>query len=169
MIDLESLGTNNDCVFVSIGACLFDPFTNEIDHGNTFYERIDWDSSFKEGRTFNVPTMKWWLQQSDAARNEICKEGNPLSVVLKQFENWLPEDPIVWGNGSTFDISILNHAYNNCPKWKFWNIRDVRTVLDIAKGLYRKPKIEGTAHNALDDALYQAKYVCDIYKLLRSK
>lgn len=166
MIDIETLGTSIDCAFISIGACLFNPFSGEVDTKNTFYRRIDWDSALK-CRSFETSTIRWWLKQNQEAREEICKRGQPLDKVLADLHEWLPFDPIVWGNGSNFDIAILDHAYNGDPKWKFWNIRDVRTVVDIASGIVDRPKMEGVCHNALEDTIHQAKYVCKMVQKLR--
>jgi hypothetical protein len=77
----------------------------------------------------------------------------------------------VWGNGATFDISILEDAYRQLDleiPWKFWNVRDCRTVKDMyesARGGYEK-KSGGTLHHALDDAKFQAQYICDMWKSL---
>jgi hypothetical protein len=160
MIDLETVGNDYNGIFTNIGACVFNPKTGEI--GDTFYRAITWESSVEAGRTFTPDTIKWWMQQSDGARKEILAEGEPLDKVLKDFASFLPEDPTVWGNGCNFDIGKLETAYGyyNIP-WKFRAVRDVRTVCDLARGLVNKRDVpfEGVEHNALDDAIHQAKYV----------
>jgi hypothetical protein len=166
MIDLESLGTCPSSAFVSIGAVKFSPSTGEI--GDTFYERIDWGSACDDfGRCIDVNTLLWWFQQNDAARQEICKPGKPLDEVLNLFTEWLPDDPIVWGNGATFDISMLENAYNFKAPWKFWNVRDVRTIVDLTQGYVDKGNMVGTKHDALDDAIHQAKFVSKMYMRIR--
>lgn len=167
MIDLETFSVKSSGMFVSIGACKFDPFSGAVDVDSTFYRRVDWESSWDAGREFDFSVLRWWLKQNQEAREEICKRGQPLDKVLADFHEWLPFDPVVWGNGSNFDIAILDHAYNGDPKWKFWNIRDVRTVVDIASGIVDRPKMEGVCHNALEDAIHQAKYVCEMVQKLR--
>lgn len=160
MIDLETLGVDPDCAFISIGACFFNPATGDI--GKTFYRRIDWESAL-EGRTITPSTLKWWMTQEDEARQEILKDGRPLKEVLNDFANYLGDsNPIVWGNGATFDVSILTHAYNGETRWPFWDVRDVRTVVDLAAQIdvFRDDfERRGVHHNALDDAIYQAEYV----------
>ena len=57
------------------------------------------------------------------------------------------------------------------PPWKFWNVRDVRTVVDLAKpfrNLKKDYKRKGTHHNALDDAIFQASYVSDMTQALQN-
>lgn len=162
MIDLETLGTRPDAVFVSIGACCFDPHANAI--GPIFYRRIDWTDAMS-ARTVDAATLKWWMQQDDAARLEIVKDGDPLQTVLSDFAAWLPDNSKVWGNGAIFDISILQHAYDYKPPWKYSNVRDVRTVVELASGRVSKDEFvrEGVFHNALDDAVFQAKMVMGMW------
>lgn len=160
MIDLETIGNDYDGIFTNIGACVFNPETGEI--GETFYSCITWESSVAAGRTITPDTVKWWMGQSEEARKEILADGKELDIVLFEFKKFLPEDAIVWGNGSNFDIGKLETAYgyHNVP-WRFFNIRDVRTVCELAKGLVDRKDIPfvGVKHHALDDAIHQATYV----------
>jgi hypothetical protein len=176
MIDLETLGTGPDTAFVSIGAVAFDPNTGELGPELSLY--IDWQSAFSAGRTVTGDTLRWWLRQSISAKEEILKEGKQLSealLILKDFlysvcnRNRLR----VWGNGATFDISILEHAYRQQGwenPWLFWNVRDVRTIKDIGK-FKVDPKIflldNSKAHKAIEDAKHQARYVSKLWQVLR--
>ena len=54
--------------------------------------------------------------------------------------------------------------------WPFWNIRDVRTVCQLAEGLVKRPANftkDKVAHNALDDCIFQVGYVSKMYRALR--
>lgn len=170
MIDLETIGNDYDGIFTTIGAVVFDPMTGEL--GDTFYEHINWESSIDAGRTITPETIKWWFTQSKAAQAEIIKDGKPLKDVLVEFKEWLPNHPIVWGNGPIFDISKLETAYGyyNIP-WEFYNVRCVRTICDLTKGIINRSTVPliGEKHNALDDAKWQAKYVSLMYKTIREK
>jgi hypothetical protein len=173
MIDLETLGTGQNSVITAIGACMFEQDTQEI--GQEFYMNIDWQSSIDAGLEIDVETIKWWLLQDKKAIDALFKISYPLSDVLREFTAFVTSNcnltPKVWGNGATFDITILENAYsavNQKPPWKFWNIRDCRTVEDISSDFINKSSIkrEGTHHNALDDAIYQAKYVSAMIRKL---
>jgi len=170
MIDLETIGNDYNGIFTTIGACEFVPRTGEV--GRTFYESINWESAVDAGRTITPQTIKWWMEQSDTARAEIIKDGKPLGDVMQEFADWLPETSIVWGNGPTFDIGKLENAfgYYNIP-WKFFNTRCVRTIRDLAEGMVDRDDIpmDGELHNALDDAIWQAKYVSAMWQALREK
>jgi len=167
MIDLETLGTKPNSVFIALGACQFEPSTGEL--GHSIYQRIDWNSAMQSELVVDADTIKWWMRQSDAARLELIEEGDQLNCALDVFKDWLTNNCKVWGNGATFDISILEHAYKHNAPWKYWNVRDVRTVVDLAHGIVEKDDInfDGTAHNALDDATHQAKYVSAMWQALK--
>lgn len=172
MIDIETMGTNIKAPVLSIGACFFDPATGTPGEG--FHRRINWTTGF-DGRVVDPSTVKWWMKQSHDARSSILREGSDVTSVLYDFCLFFTrnggQNP--WGNGATFDISMLEDLLNqhgiNIP-WKFWAIRDVRTVVDLADGIVDRAdfKFEGTAHNAYHDALHQAKYVSAMYQALRA-
>lgn len=79
----------------------------------------------------------------------------------------------VWGNGATYDNVLLEASYDRagipCP-WKFWNDRDVRTIVELGKAVGCKPRYEipseGEPHKAISDALHQVKYVSAILQRL---
>lgn len=177
MIDLETFGNRMDSAIVSIGAVFFDPDTGEL--GMEFYKAIDADSACRYGRVTGS-TVTWWLQQSQAARDAVVAGKTPLPEALAKLADFYALNPKapVWGNGPTFDISILEHAYwrahDKPAPWAFWNVRDCRTIKDLGDAIgYRIPKLEGTAHNALDDALddarHQASWVIEIRRRLLNK
>jgi len=170
MIDLETIGNDYDGIFTTIGACVFDPQTGEL--GRTFYESVNWESAVAAGRTITPDTLKGWMTQSEAAQKEITKDGRKLETVLREFASWLPGEAVVWGNGPTFDIGKLETAYGyyNIP-WKFYNIRCVRTIRDLAWDWVDRDDIPfvGEKHNALADAIHQATYVSKMWQALRGK
>lgn len=171
MLDLETMGTGHNAAIVSIGAVFFNPNTGEI--GDKFYSPVDLVSSIKYGGTVDGDTVKWWLRQSAEARAEIFRcELLDISSVLYELSDFTQTDTHikVWGNGATFDNIILRSAYESCGIpvfWKFWNDRDVRTIVELGHAIGIDPKnnikFDGERHNALDDAIHQAKYVSAIY------
>lgn len=175
MIDLETLGTFMNAPIVTIGACFFDPMTGEI--GNKFYRKIDMVDAMRYGSA-SADTLKWWLKQSPEAQGELTSGNEALSGVLVDLAAFYNtgHDAAVWGNGPTFDITILDYAYHKCLQktapWAFWNVRDVRTVVQLAEGLAKKPAAftkGGVAHNALDDCIFQVGYVSKMWQALRGK
>ena len=112
MFDLETLDSKNTSAILSIAAVEFNKNTGEI--GEKIHIRIDIQSCFDEGLTVGGDTLMWWLQQSEDARKRIYDtKGIPLENALDQvfkFVKGCGENVVVWGNGSTFDISILENA-----------------------------------------------------------
>lgn len=162
-IDLETLGKRYNAPVLSIGVVQFDPDTGKL--GAEFYREIDVDSALKAGKA-SGSTLLWWMQQSEKARRIFSAENKvSLATALDELATWLRGKamaPKVWGNGSIFDISILEYAYDNgCvglqEAWHFTNVRDMRTSIEDAQLRNDEwPKDVGTHHNALDDAKYQA-------------
>jgi hypothetical protein len=165
-LDLETLSKRNDAAILSIGATEFDRNTGEIIR--SLYAEIDIDSAISVGHV-DGSTLSWWMRQEPAAR-AIFNEDRvklPLTVALLQLNEFVGATPAcVWGNGATFDISILETAYNKAmlraAPWEYWNIRDMRTIVEAARTLgFEKAMVPfmGTKHNALDDAAHQARII----------
>lgn len=159
MIDLETLGTTPDAPIIAIGAVYFCRKTGAL--GDRFEATVDFNSACK-GRRADPSTIKWWLGQSDAARKAVVRGDQGMECALKGLAAFIRPGSRPWGNGATFDISMLEHAFRQykleCP-WKFWDVRDCRTVEDLAPVSRRSIRREGTHHSALDDAIHQARYI----------
>lgn len=161
MLDLETMGTRPGSVIVSVGAIEFDPKSARL--GRTFYQTCSIASAVDVGLAMDPETVTWWLQQNEDARKELTQAKGDLKSVLVAFSHWLfhcGKDVKVWGNGSDFDNALLAEAYRRVSEpvpWLFWNNRCYRTM----KSLFRNTKLEreGTHHNALDDAIHQAKHL----------
>lgn len=179
-IDLETLHTRYNAAILSIGCVQFDIATGNL--GKEFYVEVEFNSAIKAGKV-SGGTLAWWAQQSDKARRIFSDSANKqaLSVALDNLRTFLLKtstkqgDMRVWGNGATFDITILEHAYDNgavgLPEpWAYWNVRDMRTLIDVA-GLDKSefPPREGGHHNALDDARYQARVMSMAWQRVRGK
>ena len=174
MVDLETLGTAVNAPVVAIGAVFFDPNTSTL--GDTFDAAIDLEDAMRYGRA-SGSTVKWWLRQGDAARQKVVRGRHPSRLVFEKFEQFCLKhgDQVKpWGNGASFDIAILDYAFGRILEkqapWKFWNVRDCRTIKELADGIVTYDgKLEGTAHTALDDAKHQALYVSAYWQGLRGR
>lgn len=174
MLDLETLGSTVGSVILSIGACKFDPLQIGV-RGPYFHETIRVKTSLAARLTIDGDTLKWWLGQSEEARNAAFKGESSLTEALEHFNSWLCEfgeakELAVWGNGATFDNVLLRAAYAAAklkPAWHFRGDKCYRTVINLLPEP-RRPAWEriGTHHNALDDAITQAVYLQRVYKEL---
>ena len=161
MIDLETLGTDPRCPVISIGAIAFDVEKKAL--GPTFYATLDVAQQIRAQRFVDADTLKWWMGQSDAAKKVFRDTASPVEFALPKFVEYLGQfkDLQVWGNGSTFDITILENIMAQWQikvPWKYNKIMDLRTFRRFVAGGETLQK-SGVDHNALDDAKSQAEFV----------
>ena len=167
MLDLETWGTKPGSVITSIGAVVF----NDEAVLDTFYARVDPQSCTDAGLTIDPATVLWWLRQSDAAREEFIMPNQHIETALADFFRWClagrEGDPVLWGNGATFDNALLRAAYEACgivPPWGAFSDRCYRTAKSYRPDI--KMVRTGTHHNALDDARSQAEHLIRIHKAM---
>jgi hypothetical protein len=191
MLDLETFGTKNHSVIISIGAVWFDPAKRGDDAilGN-FGIAIDPINSQQRGLRIDADTVMWWMQpaQRMAWDEWVNTLKFPLDTSIDLFSEWVfgclktandaatpspdtatydaTEHVRVWGNGPQFDCGLLRNAYEVCQRdapWKHFNERCFRTMKNLpdAKLLWA-PKHVGLLHNALVDARQQALWLCEI-------
>ena len=164
MFDLETLDTLPTSVVLSIGAVEFDPKAGTVNEKNGLLLFPSIQEQIDSGRTISAETLIWWVGQSDAAKTDWVKRSRKkvgwcCDAVRKWVGTPYPK-PKVWGNGAGFDITIMESFFNyTAIPWKFYNIRDTRTLWDIHP--YDKDKKGPVAHTALDDAIAQAERVCE--------
>lgn len=172
MLDLETLGTTPGCVVLSIGAVEFD------EHGiyGKFHAHIDIESSCEAGLKLDPRTVMWWLGQDTDAQNALLQaEKFPLVDALSAFtDSFEWKDLQVWANGASFDFPILTAAYKAAglqPPWMYYNECDYRTVKNlVSKEVFQNLRVRPeVAHDALCDAVAQAKTTCNIVKWLRGE
>ncbi|GKL72750.1 exonuclease [Klebsiella variicola] len=177
MVDLETMGKKHNAPIVAIGAVVFDPATGSI--GESFYKVVCLESSVNWGAVIDPSTVIWWLKQSSEAHSAIVNDDAiPLQDALLQFREFVSDNVAggskmaqVWGNGASFDNSILRSSYDCIAEdypWEYWNDRDVRTMVELGQAISFDPKttipFEGSRHNALADAIHQARYVSAIWQ-----
>ena len=160
MVDLETASTQPDAAILAIGATRFD-----VDYDCDFYVNVSVESCTELGLHVCPNTMEWWEKQSDAAKESLKHNKQPITDALKMFRKWVveqehrPSKVSVWGNGAAFDNVILRSAFRaagvDCP-WPYYNDMCFRTIstLSIPRNQRTKPEIP---HHALYDAKAQAK------------
>ena len=165
MIDLETMGTRPDAAIIAIGAVAFDKYGVH----DTFYLNVDLQSAVTTGARIDPSTVMWWLKQSDEARAAFDTKGVDLVTALDRLDAWFDMQVDgcegVWGNGASFDNTILSESYKRLgfnPPWPFWKDRCYRTM----KSMFPDVEMDrsGTHHNALDDARSQALHLIEINK-----
>jgi hypothetical protein len=173
MIDLETMGNKNRAAICTIGAIEFDISSGV--KGREFYEKIDLQSCLDLGLQIDGSTVRWWMGQPDQARNEIIQDGRNIHQVLFKLNHWFAAchpGYQVWGNGSSFDLVILESAFEAVGQqapWDFRNERDVRTMLMLYPNVKDYVKHRGIKHHALSDCRYQIELVSEVFRLATSR
>ncbi|KQN09799.1 hypothetical protein ASE85_02340 [Sphingobium sp. Leaf26] len=166
MNDIETLGTGDDALILSIGAVKF----NALGDFDSFHMAIDVDDAQRHGLTISARTVLWWMEEdkADARRALLALKRHPLLTVLDDYRAWYGEKSLpTWGNGATFDNVIMRSAFRAVAQeapWQFWHDRCYRTM----KSLPGAPKLKraGVHHSALDDARSQARHLIKIWQHL---
>ncbi len=171
MIDIETLGTNNHAMILSIGAAKFDFHapTQEQAVVDTIYMRLDITTMPLTHFVMDAATVLWWLsdERQDARTALLQDEPLPIATALSAFAQWYGPNPMpTWGNGAAFDNVILRNAYEvmgeECP-WHYSMDRCFRTLkADVPANALARVKSMGTAHQALHDAVWQARAAWEI-------
>lgn len=169
MLDHETLDNCASSVIISIGAVRFDPDTDQIDD-DAYYASVSVDSNLESGRTISESTLIWWMQQSEDAQAVFMEPKQTLESALIGFVDWFDDAEFIWSNGASFDIPQMSSALKGLgmlAPWKFYNERCVRTLKNLP-GM-RDVKVDNPLkHNAMQDALAQAKLVQAIYRKLNA-
>ena len=159
MIDIETLGTEPDCVVLSVGACKFDPFTNVEPHTRTLW-RPSADEQMNAGRSVLESTLEWWAKLPKHIQDEaFSEEGRiPLDQFFKDLNKWLWDVDKIWCQGPQFDMVILENLFKQFDhhrRWAFWQVQDCRTIFNMMPADPRKA-IQEDLHDASADAFFQA-------------
>ena len=166
MVDLETMGTRPYSVIASVGIVQFDIHTGRT--GKEFYMTVDELSCIKAGLNKDPDTVAWWKRQDPAVRAKLFVNVQPLKTVLAQLGSFIvdacPAKSLreLWGNAASFDLGLLNNAYEKCKMtvpWEFYNERCCRTIVMLnpdVKMMTKKPK---GAHDPIVDCKFQIDYV----------
>lgn len=170
MMDVESLGTVMGSPVVTIGACLFDPYScdaGEALMARSMLVRIDISDAVKYSEGVDGSTLRWWFEQKDEAIKALvgddCISMQEALIKLERFclergafvdkeffdgLSALPKANRFWAKDPDFDMRLMQHFYDH-PQlggakmpWRFWECRSVRTVQDLAWPEGDKPDFE---------------------------
>lgn len=167
--DIETFDTASTAVLVQIGAVVFED--GEI--LERWKRQVEVEDQIRRGRTISWSTLKFWLEQSDAARFSITadeperlsgRSRTPVQSVLIEFKSLATHYQVErYHAKGRMDGDVLDSLYaqhSMTPPWSFRQPRDMRSTLDFdysgnAANLERK----GEAHDALADAIHQFEQI----------
>lgn len=137
MIDLETLDVSSSAIIVAIGAVAFN---NKFDTVDEKMILVDLSRTYS-GVTASVDTCLFWFKQlrknpemlklfkGDVYEPDALDQLGLFIDELKETKNTF------WSKGS-FDFNILNHryaAYDKKTPWRYNEIRDARTVINLPR------------------------------------
>lgn len=171
MIDIETASTKYDACVLSIGIVKFNLFDSEVER-DKLELLIYLDSCVEAGLRVSEDTMEWWATQDKNVYNHVFNEGPRYSLIegIRKMNEFI-SDPTIeryWSQGS-FDFIVLENAMNKVeiePIWKYYQLRDARTISKMVENLPRKPK---NAHSAIVDCDYQIDVLHHVYEELNIK
>lgn len=176
VIDIETYGRRPDAVILSIGAVYVDLINGST--GRKMHVNVDPDECDLYGLTTDDETIRWWKNQSKAARARTLDPTTRVSLReamtgLTEFIDItcrLGSSYEIYTCGPQFDIVILETCYRVLglkEPWPFWSIRDYRTLREWFPNV--KPPVKNAgAHDALNDAIYEAEHLIAIYNHVKS-
>ena len=179
MMDIETTGIRPGCRVLSIGLAAF--YISD-DKGTIGSTTTIYPSLTDQVGTDDEGTMRWWSTQPHEARSVFADNhinGITVKEAFEAFKEFIQDavdrhkslnggvDEVkvcIWGNGATFDNSIVQRMFEakGYPvPWNTFGDRCYRTVFNMLG----RPSLkrDGIHHNALDDAIYQAQ--CLMYAL----
>lgn len=159
MIDIETLDTSPTSLILSVGACIFDPYSDTEPHSKTtFYPSVE--EQFEYGRTVSDATLAWWKKQDVAILEASLTEDNRCSLAsfAAKLNKFLVAVDKIWCQGPQFDMVIIENLFgtiNHHRNWKYWQIMDSRTLFQLMPEDPRR-KIQQNLHDPAEDAYWQA-------------
>lgn len=157
MIDIETLGTRPGAIVLSAALVRFsDEASCTVNFSTTDQALL--------GLQEDASTRAWWGTQGAEAWRLATENPAGLGVALDYLRQWIAwaapnGDALIWCHGASFDAPILEELYRRLAQeapWKFWQVRDTRTLYDLAS-----VDLQGFAvpppHVALNDALAQTR------------
>jgi len=161
MMDIETLGVSEDANVMSVGIVYFDK-DSIIDH---LYCNV----APQTGRSVDVSTVYWWLEQSKEAQDALTKYRKTATETCRTIRDWVAEvdqNAGCWVKGSRFDHAIMEHLFQSVRVDYPWTFRKQWCMRGLCS-MY--PKYEPSvnfmvSHNALADATYQAEWVQNVMR-----
>lgn len=176
MVDNETLGVDPKSIVLQTAMVAFD-----LDDGLRLSDGFDLDLKYnlpvdaqqRMMRTIDMTTLSWWLKQSDEARNRVntfeygdTERLRKLLVAMNEFVAFRRQYCIesggrfeIWSRGS-MDMNQLDSLFrwfNIRPEWKYNEVMDLRTAMNIHGVDNVEPRKDHIAHDCLSDCYYQIK------------
>lgn len=188
MIDIETLDVCRKAIVLQVGLVIWNTNPESDESTEVLYAKnfnLEIDSQIEEKRTMQFSTLKFWMEQSDAARDSVMTNDaqSGYGDEIPPTSRWMPGmfftalkrleqtySPARWYAKGSFDFNILeslaeDFRWKGELPWNFRTKRDLRSVLDFsydAKNLKR----DDVAHTGMDDARHQIRQLMMVRKAI---
>ncbi len=176
MIDLETTSTKHNAAIIAIGLVKFNLNNPSVERKSL--ELLIDENSLTNYDFHTCPeTLKWWENQNEDVRNHVFYDQPRVAIeealdTINEFGKGVYN---VWSQGS-FDINVLENAYektNKKPFWKFYQIRDARTISSLMRDVpfissLEQPKKPLNLHNPVEDCLHQINVIQFVYNCINN-
>lgn len=175
MVDIETTGLSPGCRIWQIGAVIITPQLGILEDKFLATANMVGINTVRD----DPKTWYWQEEQNQTNWRKSFAQDADEEEILQWFCYWLSKYPMLqeksaefWSQGS-FDYPILEAALKIYPQsmpsaglqWKFWQLRDSRTVFSW-HGV--KGAKDSLSHNALTDAQRQAELLIQCRKTIQS-
>jgi len=161
MIDIETTDTSARTCILSIGIVFFD--NEEIT--KQLYILPELQPQIDAGRRLSVSTLNFWMTQSSEAKRDVFSQESRVSIdyAIEQLRR-LDKADIILSHDLDLDLAAIIDFYNQfaedntIPLFHYRKKRCFRTIGRIYDPRCKYQPERTVYHNALDDALVQAKH-----------
>lgn len=181
-IDLETLGTHDNCLVIQAAFVVFDPTSKYISTALSKNFLLDVHEQ-RNQRDISLDTLIWWLKTNPKLLASLMttEHRTPIRDFLTCLNEtiWNHNIQGIWANSPSFDLKIIASLYKQAGHGiqnaiSFRKERDVRTIKALANiGI---PEVEaemrargyevGDVHNAYYDCIFQSVQVQMCYEKL---
>lgn len=181
MLDIETLGIQEKSVVLNLCAKSFTLSGNTPPSSFCLHRHISVLSSLWHRLKVDEGTLEWWRQQSQeskdaalAGQQEAVSVDEAMSDLYDLFNYYSGlYDIYIWGRGiGSFDLPLLDSIMSDCIEnykrpWKYWQVVDVRSVLNFCRQCGLKDERSPTPHDAKDDVEKQIREVQLCYQYVK--
>jgi hypothetical protein len=182
MIDIETLSLRPTAQVVQVGFCGADLATGEY-----LIQPVNLYVLAQPNGYIDMDTVRWWMQQSDAARKAVyalpedavavtaCQVFNLLRVAYQQLcVGEEKPSATVWGSPAMYDLPILTNMWADAhmavpgspdtKPWPYFMERDLMTLYKMLDPDKLHKPANPLEHDAASDAKAQMEHLIAIFR-----
>ena len=165
VLSLQTLSTSPKAGIIQIAATKFNVKDGIFDNFNVNISPFD-NRKYPDDIDISSSTLKWWTTQPKVLRDALAANQVTLLTAIKSFNDWFHFDQsLVWTNGNSFYIPVLNNVYNVLGvkrPFEYYKEMDIRTISVFCD----YPYYTKNSHNSVLDVENQATHLLKLFKAM---